>query len=81
MQTARKHSSPRSPALIRLLRSQPYVYSAICKARLGYARYVAARAERSLYRQEKPLFAMNALEAKHCKELRHQGFHRDPRFF
>jgi hypothetical protein len=71
MQTALKHSSP---ALIRLLRSQPYVYSALCKARLGYTRYVAAMAERILYRQEKSLFAMNALEAKHCEELSNQGF-------
>jgi hypothetical protein len=31
-------------------------------------------AERALYRQEKPLFAMSALEARHCEELRHQGF-------
>jgi ectoine hydroxylase-related dioxygenase (phytanoyl-CoA dioxygenase family) len=31
-------------------------------------------AERILYRQEKSLFAMNALEAKHCEELSNQGF-------
>lgn len=65
---------PSSPALIRLLRSQPHVYSAICKARLGYSRYIAGMAERSLYHHEKLLFAMNALEAKHCEELRTQGF-------
>jgi hypothetical protein len=31
-------------------------------------------AERSLYRQAKLLFTMNALEARHCEELRTQGF-------
>jgi len=74
MQTALKHSAPRSPALIRFLRRQPHVYSAICKARLGYTRYVAARLERTLYRQDKPLFAMHAFEARCCDELRTQGF-------
>jgi hypothetical protein len=66
--------SSKFPYLIRAVRSQPYVYSAVCKARLGYARYVAAMPERALYQREKPLFSMDALEARHCEELRSQGF-------
>ncbi|MGH7793414.1 MAG: phytanoyl-CoA dioxygenase family protein [Candidatus Binatia bacterium] len=73
MHTLREYGSSKS-ALIRAIRSQPHVYSAVCKARLGYARYVAARVERALFNKEKLLFAMNSLEAKHCEELRRQGF-------
>ena len=81
MQTARKNSSSRPPALIRFLRSQPYVYSAICKARLRYTRYVAAMSEQTLYRKEQPLFAMDTLEAESCNEIRNQGFTIIPDFF
>lgn len=74
MQKVLNHASPKVPYLLRTIRSHPSVYSALCKARLGYTRYVAARVERALYHQEKPLFSMNTLEAKHCDELNSQGF-------
>lgn len=64
----------RTPALVRLLRSEPHVYSAVSQARLHYSRRIAARAERALYRREQTCFAMSPLETRHCRELGEQGF-------
>jgi len=61
-------------ALLRLVRSQLHVYSEICKARLFYSRYIAARRERVLYRRQRSIFAMTELERRHCDELRNLGF-------
>jgi hypothetical protein len=66
--------APKSPFLVRAIRSQPYVYSAICRVRLGYSRHIAARAERDLYKRAKSLFTMNVIEAQCYDELREQGF-------
>lgn len=56
------------------MRSHAYIYSAVCKARLGYSRFVSAHAERALFRKHKALFSMNITEGNHCWELRNQGF-------
>jgi ectoine hydroxylase-related dioxygenase (phytanoyl-CoA dioxygenase family) len=59
---------------VRAVRRHPHIYSAVCKARLGYSRFVSAHAERALFRKHTALFAMNMTEANHCQELRNQGF-------
>ena len=56
------------------MRSHPYIYSALCKARLGYSRFVSAHAERALFRKHTASFAMNITEGHHCRELRNRGF-------
>jgi len=65
---------PRSSTLLRTIRSQPYLYSAMCKSLLFYSRHLAASTGRALYRSERPLFSMSASELIHCDELRNQGF-------
>jgi hypothetical protein len=60
--------------LVRLVRSQPYVYSASSKARLFYSRHLAARRERALYRREHEAFAASEMERRHSQELRDRGF-------
>jgi len=65
---------PRSSTLLRAIRSQPYLYSAMCKSLLFYSRHVAASTGRALYRRQKTLFSMSDSEARHCEELRNQGF-------
>jgi hypothetical protein len=60
--------------LLRLMRSQPHVYSASSKARLFYSRYFAARRERMLYRGEREVFAPSEIERGHSLELRERGF-------
>jgi ectoine hydroxylase-related dioxygenase (phytanoyl-CoA dioxygenase family) len=62
------------PATLRLIRSQPYLYSAMCKALLFYSRHIAASSGRVLYRGEKRLFSMSDMETTHCEELRNRGF-------
>ena len=59
--------------MARVIRRQPHIYSAICKARLGYSSYVAAMAQRALYRREKHLFCMSPFEERHCEELKNKG--------
>ncbi len=71
----------RSPLPLRMVRSEPHLYSAICRARLAYSRYVAARYERALYRDNRDLFRMTEQEDRHCEELRGQGCTVLPEFF
>lgn len=71
----------RSPFLLRTIRLQPHVYSAICKARLLYSRRVAGAASRSLYLQRPSLFAPNDLELAQIANLRTQGYALIPEFF
>jgi ectoine hydroxylase-related dioxygenase (phytanoyl-CoA dioxygenase family) len=60
--------------VVRLLRSQPHIYSAVCKTRLFYSRYLAAARSRALYRSERSLFSMTDSQRSHSAELRHNGF-------
>jgi ectoine hydroxylase-related dioxygenase (phytanoyl-CoA dioxygenase family) len=56
------------------MRSQPHIYSAICKARLAYSRYLAGWRDRVLFRENQELFSMSPEESRHCETLRRQGY-------
>jgi len=71
----------RSPFLLRTIRLQPHVYSAICKARLLYSRRIAGASSRALYQQHQALFATNDLESGQVESLRTQGYALIPEFF
>ncbi len=71
----------RSPFLIRTLRSQPHLYSAVCKARLFYSRRIAGAQARDLFRQRAPLFVMNEYEEQQVECLRRHGYALAPDFF
>ena len=71
----------RTPFLLRSIRTQPYVYSAICKARLFYSRRVAGAAARALFLQNEPLFRTNHFEKEQIASLRRNGFALAPSFF
>jgi Phytanoyl-CoA dioxygenase (PhyH) len=64
----------RSSLLKRTLRSEPHVYSALCRARLAYSRSVRGAAQRKLYREHRELVAMTALEVQHCAALARDGY-------
>jgi hypothetical protein len=71
----------RPHVVLRTIRSQPHVYSAVCKARLFYSRNIAAVRERILYRKLRHLFSMSPFEQQHCEALGRQGFTVLPEFF
>ncbi|HXZ11719.1 MAG TPA: methyltransferase domain-containing protein [Candidatus Sulfotelmatobacter sp.] len=73
-------SHPRSPFWLRTIRTQPHLYSAICKARLAYSRRIAGAAARQKYRENFGLFGMNSLEAEQVESLRRHGYSLVPRF-
>jgi len=75
------HRAIRAPFLLRTLRSQPYLYSAVCKARLFYSRRIAGAAARGAYRSTRPLFAMNAAETRHVESLSRCGYALAPGYF
>ena len=81
VQQLMSNNSPKPHPLLRIIRSQPYVYSTMCKSLLFYSRHVAAKPERTVYKQARSLFSMTDLETKHCDELRNQGFTILHRFF
>jgi hypothetical protein len=64
----------RSPLLVRTVRTQPHIYSAICKARLLYSRRIAGAETRSLYAQNRDLFMTNAIEQREVESLRTHGY-------
>ena len=72
----RRHngSAPRSPFLVRTVRTQPYLYSAICKARLFYSRRIAGAEMRDVFRRKHNLFAMNDFESRQVEALRRDGY-------
>jgi len=65
-------SLPRT--IVRAVRSEPHIYSAVCKGRLFVSRYIASAADMAMYRRNKRLFAMTTFENKHYNDLRNQGF-------
>ncbi len=81
MATVVENRTPRSRLPLRLVRSEPHLYSAACRARLFYSRYLAGRRERALFRANASLFAMTPQERRHSEELRTQGFTVLPAFF
>jgi len=67
-------SGPRPPFIVRALRREPHIYSAICKARLCYSRRIAGAEAQRLFRQNRQLFAMNAFEARQVECLWTRGY-------
>ena len=71
----------RPPFLLRTLRAQPYLYSAVCKAQLFYSRRIAGAKARGVYKRNQPVFAMNALESRQLESLRTNGYALVPGYF
>ena len=83
MHMIRRHngSAPRSPFLVRTVRTQPYLYSAICKARLFYSRRIAGAEMRACFSISKHnLFAMNDFESRQVEALRRAWLRTDSGF-
>jgi hypothetical protein len=72
--------SVQSPFLVRTIRTQPHLYSAICKARLLYSRRVAGAETRAAFREKRALFEMTAFESEHVQSMREQGYTLAPDF-
>lgn len=64
----------RPPFLVRTVRTQPHLYSAICRARMLYSRRVAGARTRSLYTQRRELFTMSEAEQREVECLRRHGY-------
>jgi Phytanoyl-CoA dioxygenase (PhyH) len=64
----------RSPFLLRTVRTQPHLYSAICKARTLYSRRIAGAETRGLFKRNRYLFTMNEFEARQVNSLRKSGY-------
>jgi len=71
----------RSPLILRTVRMQPHLYSAICKARILYSRRIAGASARAILRESRSLFEMNAFEAEQVDSLRTLGYSLAPSFF
>jgi hypothetical protein len=71
----------RPPVLVRAIRTQPYLYSTICKARLLYSRRVAGAGARNTFRRNHDLFQMNDFEAGQVERLRQRGYALAPGYF
>jgi len=74
-------NSPRSSFLVRTVRMQPHLYSAICKARMLYSRRIAGAEMRRLFRRNRHLFTMNEAEARQVNSLREFGYALISEFF
>jgi Phytanoyl-CoA dioxygenase (PhyH) len=71
----------RPPFLVRTIRTQPHLYSAICKARLLYSRRIAGADVRELFLSNQHLFAMTDFERQHVESMRTRGYALAPGFF
>jgi hypothetical protein len=74
-------NSARPPFLVSALRRQPYLYSAVCKARMLYSRRVAATAMRSVFRRNQDLFASTSFGRAQVQSLQEHGYALVPSFF
>ena len=74
-------NSARPPFLLRAVRREPHLYSAICKARLLYSRRVAGAKMRELFRRHEALLLMNDFEREQVRSLRDEGYALIPQFF
>ncbi|MGH9575394.1 MAG: phytanoyl-CoA dioxygenase family protein [Candidatus Acidiferrales bacterium] len=81
MSTASAATTVRSPLIVRTVRTQPYLYSAICKARMLYSRRIAGASARTIFRENRSLFKMNAFEAEQVHSLRNLGYSLAPSFY
>lgn len=79
--TITRSPASRSPFLVRVIRSRPALYSAVCKSRLFYSRRVAGARERREYRSNQPLFRLNGFEAAQVVSLRELGYALAREFF
>ena len=70
----------RSPFLLRTVRMQPYLYSAVCKARLFYSRRIAGASARRVFLQNRALFRTNDFEAQQVSSLLCNGYALAPGF-
>ncbi|HTU33400.1 MAG TPA: phytanoyl-CoA dioxygenase family protein [Candidatus Acidoferrum sp.] len=73
-ETHRSASIRRPPLLVRGLRKQPNIYSAICRARLFYSRHVAGSRERSAFHRNRDILQMNDFERAQVESLRRHGY-------
>jgi hypothetical protein len=64
----------RTPWAVRAVRTQPYLYSAVCKARMFYSRRIAGAKPRGMFRRNRRLFAMNAFETQQVESLQARGY-------
>ena len=74
-------NSVRPPFLLRALRREPHLYSAICKARLIYSRRVVGAKMRELFRRHESLLKMDDFEQEQVRSLREDGYALIPEFF
>jgi hypothetical protein len=74
-------TSARSPFLVRTVRTQPHLYSAICKARMLYSRQIVAAEMRRLFNRNRHLFSMNEVETRQVSSLRESGYALVSEFF
>jgi Phytanoyl-CoA dioxygenase (PhyH) len=81
MNDKQNSATARSPFFVRAIRTQPHLYSAICKARLLYSRRIAGTQMRGVFLRNQQLFAMNAFEAQQVESLREHGYALLPEFF
>ena len=64
----------RSPFLLRTIRAQPHLYSAICKTRMFYSRTIAGAEMRRIFKRHRNLFAMNEMEKQQVSLLHQFGY-------
>jgi ectoine hydroxylase-related dioxygenase (phytanoyl-CoA dioxygenase family) len=81
MKQATPENSARPPFLLRVVRREPHLYSAICKARLFYSRRVAGANMRELFQRHQALLAMSDFEGEQVRALREKGYALLPEFF
>ena len=67
-------NSVRPPFLLRAVRREPHLYSAICRARLLYSRRVAGASMRGLFRRHEALLMMSEFEREQVRSLREWGY-------
>lgn len=74
-------NSARPPFLLRAVRQEPHLYSAICRARLLYSRRVVGANMRELFHRHESLLVMNDFEREQVRSLREKGYALIPEFF
>jgi hypothetical protein len=74
-------NSARPPFLLRAVRRQPHLYSAICRARLLYSRRVVGANMRELFRRHETLLGMDDFEREQVRLLRETGYALMPEYF
>lgn len=81
VQPGSHQQAARSPFLLRTVRMRPWLYSAICRARLFYSRRIAGAENRRAFLRDRALFTLNEFEAQQVESLRNLGYALAPAFF